>query len=58
MQNNFSRELIPFKYCGKLGDKYEKMTGMPGNGENDHLRLSEKTPDYEEVKGEKTKFEE
>ncbi|MEC1682646.1 cystatin-like fold lipoprotein [Bacillus mojavensis] len=58
MQKNFSRELTPFKYYEKLGDKYEKMTGNPRNGENDHLGLSEKTPDYEEVKGKSDKIEE
>lgn len=31
------------------------MTDMPGNGENDKLGLSKKTPDYEEVKGKETK---
>lgn len=34
------------------------MDSMPGNGENDRLGLSKKTPDYEEAKGEETKLEE
>ncbi|UQZ49010.1 DUF4467 domain-containing protein [Bacillus sp. PK3-037] len=58
MPKGSSRELTTYKYYEKLGDKYEKMTGMPGNGENDRLGLSKKTPDYEEVKGEETKLEE
>ncbi|MBL6010708.1 hypothetical protein JNA71_20450 [Bacillus halotolerans] len=36
-------------YFEKLGDKYEEMGGMPGNGENDRLGLSKKTIDYEET---------
>lgn len=58
MPDNSSRELTTFKYYEKFGDKYEKMTDMPGNGENDRLGLSKKTPDYEEVKGEETELEE
>ncbi|AMK71145.1 hypothetical protein Bateq7PJ16_0580 [Bacillus subtilis] len=58
MPDNSSRELTTFKYYEKIGDKYEKMTDMPGNGENDRLGLSRKTPDYEEAKGKETKLEE
>ena len=58
LPEDHSRELSPYDYFEKLGDKYEAMDSMPGNGENDRLGLSKKTPDYEEVKGEETKLEE
>ncbi|MCY7961435.1 DUF4467 domain-containing protein [Bacillus spizizenii] len=58
LPEDHSRELSPYDYFEKLGDKYEEMDSMPGNGENDRLGLSKKTPDYEEVKGEETKLEE
>ncbi|MED0870028.1 cystatin-like fold lipoprotein [Bacillus spizizenii] len=53
-----SRELTTFSYYEKIGDAYEEMDSMPGNGENDRLGLSQRTPDYEEVKGKETKLEE
>ncbi|MCY7901552.1 DUF4467 domain-containing protein [Bacillus inaquosorum] len=58
LPEDHSRELSPYDYFEKLGDKYEEMDSMPGNGENDRLGLSKKTPDYEESKGEETKLEE
>ncbi|MEC1549881.1 cystatin-like fold lipoprotein [Bacillus rugosus] len=58
MPDDSSRELTTFKYYEKLGDEYKEMSDMPGNGENDRLGLSKKTPDYEEAKGKKTKLEE
>ncbi|MCY8209576.1 DUF4467 domain-containing protein [Bacillus subtilis] len=58
LPEDHSRELSPYDYFEKLGDKYEEMDSMPGNGENDRLGLSKKTPDYEEAKGEETKLEE
>ncbi|WP_433961320.1 cystatin-like fold lipoprotein [Bacillus cabrialesii] len=58
LPEDHSRELSPYDYFEKLGDKYEEMDSMPGNGENDRLGLSKKTPDYEEVKGKETKLEE
>ncbi|MEG7379703.1 cystatin-like fold lipoprotein [Bacillus subtilis] len=58
MPDDSSRELTTFKYYEKLGDEYIEMSDMPGNGENDRLGLSKKTPDYEEAKGKKTKLEE
>ncbi|KFI04996.1 hypothetical protein JN25_00440 [Bacillus sp. BSC154] len=58
MPNNSSRELTTFKYYEKLGDEYKEMSNMPGNGENDRLGLSKKTPDYEEAKGKETKLKE
>ncbi|MHB9998931.1 cystatin-like fold lipoprotein [Bacillus spizizenii] len=58
LPEDHSRELSPYDYFEKLGDKYEEMDSMPGNGENDRLGLSKKTPDYEEVKSEETKLEE
>ncbi|MEC5227705.1 cystatin-like fold lipoprotein [Bacillus inaquosorum] len=58
LPEDHSRELSPYDYFEKLGDKYEEMDSMPGNGENDRLGLSKKTPDYEEVKGQETKLEE
>ncbi|WP_407711686.1 cystatin-like fold lipoprotein [Bacillus inaquosorum] len=58
LPEDHSRELSPYDYFEKLGDKYEEMDSMPGNGENDRLGLSKKTTDYEEVKGEETKLEE
>lgn len=36
----------------RLGDKYEKMTGMPRNGENDRLGLSKK---HQTMKNQKVK---
>ncbi|AKI90951.1 cystatin-like fold lipoprotein [Bacillus subtilis] len=58
LPEDHSRELSPYDYFEKQGDKYEEMDSMPGNGENDRLGLSKKTPDYEEAKGEETKLEE
>ncbi|MHA6164696.1 cystatin-like fold lipoprotein [Bacillus mojavensis] len=58
LPEDHSRELSPYDYFEKLGDKYEEMDSMPGNGENDRLGLSKKTPAYEEAKGEETKLEE
>ncbi|MCY9233181.1 DUF4467 domain-containing protein [Bacillus spizizenii] len=58
MPDDSSRELTTFKYYEKLGDEYKEMSDMPGNGENDRLGLSKKTPDYEEAKGKETKLEE
>ncbi|MCY8802627.1 cystatin-like fold lipoprotein [Bacillus spizizenii] len=58
MPDDSSRELTTFKYYEKLGDEYKEMSDMPGNGENDRLGLSKKTPDYEEVKGKETNLEE
>ncbi|MCY8057820.1 DUF4467 domain-containing protein [Bacillus spizizenii] len=58
MPDNSSRELTTFKYYEKLGDEYKEMSNMPGNGENDRLGLSKKTPDYEEAKGKETKLKE
>lgn len=58
LPEDHSRELSPYDYFEKLGVKYEEMDSMPGNGENDRLGLSKKTPDYEEAKGEETKLEE
>ncbi len=51
-------ELTSYDYYEKLGDSYEKMSEMPGSGEDDRLGLDKKKPDYEEVKGEETKLEE
>ncbi|WP_415859167.1 cystatin-like fold lipoprotein [Bacillus halotolerans] len=53
-----SHELTTFSYYEKLGDTYEEVDNMPGNGENDRLGLSKKTPDYEEVKGDETNLKE
>ncbi|WP_409509761.1 cystatin-like fold lipoprotein [Bacillus spizizenii] len=58
MPDDSSRELTTFKYYEKLGDEYKEMSDMPGNGENDRLGLSKKTPDYEEAKGKETKLKE
>ncbi|MCY8675627.1 cystatin-like fold lipoprotein [Bacillus spizizenii] len=58
LPEDHSRELSPYDYFEKQGDKYEEMDSMPGNGENDRLGLSKKTPEYEEVKGKETKLEE
>lgn len=58
MPDDSSRELTTFKYYEKLGNEYKEMSDMPGNGENDRLGLSKKTPDYEEAKGKETKLEE
>ncbi len=47
-----SRKLTAYSYYEKLGDSYEEMAHMPGDG--DRLGLYKKTPDYEEVKGKET----
>lgn len=46
------RKLSTYAYYEKVGDKYERMSKMPGSGEGDRLGLYKKKPDYEEVKGE------
>ncbi|MDA1478028.1 cystatin-like fold lipoprotein [Bacillus changyiensis] len=51
-----SRKLSPYIYYEKLGDTYERMKRMPGNGERDRLGLDRKKPDYEEVKGKETEL--
>ncbi|WP_045927031.1 cystatin-like fold lipoprotein [Bacillus siamensis] len=53
-----SRKLTTYSYYEKLGDSYEEMAHMPGDGDGDRLGLYKKTPDYEEVKGKETKTKE
>ncbi|MGG1021600.1 MULTISPECIES: cystatin-like fold lipoprotein [Bacillus subtilis group] len=53
---NHSRELSTFKYYEKSGESYQKLDHMPGDGKGDRLGLDKKTPDYEENKGEETKY--
>ncbi|MCC8304769.1 MULTISPECIES: cystatin-like fold lipoprotein [Bacillus] len=50
-----SRRLTAYSYYKKLGDSYEEMAHMPGDGDGDRLGLYKKTPDYKEVKGKETK---
>ncbi|AHZ14508.1 cystatin-like fold lipoprotein [Bacillus velezensis] len=50
-----SRRLTAYSYYEKLGDSYEEMAHMPGDGDGDRLGLYKKTPDYKEVKGKETK---
>ncbi|WP_017474030.1 cystatin-like fold lipoprotein [Bacillus licheniformis] len=54
---NHIRELSTFRYYEKVGDSYQKLDRMPGDGTGDRLGLDRKKPDYEEVKGKETKLE-
>lgn len=44
-------------YYEKVGDSYQKLDHMPGDGKRDRLGLDRKTPYYEEVLGKETKLE-
>lgn len=51
----YQPEETAYSYYEKLGDSYEEMAHMPGDGDGDRLGLYKKTPDYKEVKGKETK---
>nr|WP_223302500.1 MULTISPECIES: cystatin-like fold lipoprotein [Bacillus amyloliquefaciens group] len=51
-----SRRLTAYSYYEKLGDSYEEMAHMPGDGDGDRLGRYKKTPDYKEVKSKEIKL--
>ncbi|WP_240683060.1 cystatin-like fold lipoprotein [Bacillus velezensis] len=50
-----SRRLTAYSYYEKLGDSYEEMAHMPGDGDGNRLGLYKKTPDYKRLKARKQK---